>query len=288
MTSETISNNFRIYLTQLGYGKGSVYMLPECIKDFLDYHHTTDIANLKQPHIQSFYEWLQIRSHKRKQGGLSEIYINHHIYALKMFFTWLEQTGQIKYNPISVMKFKRPQANIREPLSKEEITCLFENSTNTKETALLHLFYSCGLRRSEAEKLNTTDIHFKQNLLYVREGKGAKRRVIPMTARVTKELEDYYKNERNQLKNIKDEEAFMFNRIGQRMSGNSYNKALKNILAKAAITKEISLHHLRHSIATHLLESGASIEYVKDFLGHSHLEATQIYTKVYQHQLRKL
>lgn len=288
MTSETISNNFRIYLTQLGYGKGSVYMLPECIKDFLDYHHTTDIANLKQPHIQSFYEWLQIRPHKRKQGGLSEIYINHHIYALKMFFTWLEQTGQIKYNPISVMKFKRPQTNIREPLSKEEITCLFENSTNTKETALLHLFYSCGLRRSEAEKLNTTDIHFKQNLLYVREGKGAKRRVIPMTARVTKELEDYYQNERNQLKNIKDEEAFMFNRIGQRMSGNSYNKALKNILAKAAITKEISLHHLRHSIATHLLESGASIEYVKDFLGHSHLEATQIYTKVYQHQLRKL
>jgi integrase/recombinase XerD len=72
------------------------------------------------------------------------------------------------------------------------------------------------------------------------------------------------------------------------MSGNSYNKAVKEIIRKAGITKEITLHHLRHSIATHLLESGLNIEYVRDFLGHSHLEATQIYAKVHEYQLKKL
>jgi integrase/recombinase XerD len=213
-----------------------------------------------------------------------------------VFFNYLEETGQIKYNPISVMKFKRPKSNSREPLTQEEINKLFEAATTVREKTLLHLFYSCGLRRTEAVCLNIQDIHFKQQLLYVREGKGAKRRAIPMTGKVAAALENYYLNERTNIKahhslsrpNDGNQEAFILNRIGQRMSGNSYNKAVKEIIRKAGITKEITLHHLRHSIATHLLESGLNIEYVRDFLGHSHLEATQIYAKVQQYQLKKL
>ena len=76
-------------------------------------------------------------------------------------------------------------------------------------------------------------------------------------------------------------DAFMLNNWGERMQGDTYNKTLKQIIARTTITKEkISLHHLRHSIATHLLENGLSIEYVRDFLGHKHLESTQIYVKV--------
>ncbi len=283
-----IIKNFKNYLEQLGYGKGSCYMLPRCVKEFLEYHNNTPLKELAQQHIQQFYEWLQIRPNKRKEGGLSETMINHFIFSLKVFFNWLEQTGQIKYNPISAMKFKRPQAGIREPLEQEEIKQVFEAAGTLKEKALLHVFYSCGLRRSEAEALNINDLHFKQQLLYVREGKGAKRRAIPMTKRVTEELENYYLTERTQVKNHHDQQAFMLNRLGSRLSGNSHNREVKAIIQRAGITREATLHHLRHSIATHLLESGLSIEFVKEFLGHSNLEATQIYAKVNKYQLKKL
>lgn len=284
---DDIIRNFRNYLLQLGYSKGSVRMLPDCAEAFLEYNHITDIREMNQEQIQTFYKWLQQRPHKRKEGGLSEVYINHHIYALKVFFSWLEATGKIRENPISVMRFKRPEQNRREPFTRDEIKTLFTACQTIKETAILHLFYSCGLRRTEGEKLNTRDIHFKQQLLYVREGKGVKRRAVPITGKVSEELERYYLEERDQP-NAKDQSAFMFNRLGMRMSGDSYNKRLKDIVARTEITREISLHYLRHSIATHLLESGLSVEYVRDFLGHRHLEATQIYVKVYQKQIRKL
>ncbi|MBA2746944.1 MAG: tyrosine-type recombinase/integrase, partial [Flavisolibacter sp.] len=146
------------------------------------------------------------------------------------------------------------------------------------------------LRRSEGEALNIIDVHFKQQLLYVREGKGAKRRVVPVTERVSKELEEYYLNERtgSTTKKVKDEDAFLLNRIGNRMTGDQLNKLLKEILNKAGITKEVTLHHLRHSVATHLLQSGMSMEYVRDFLGHSFLETTQIYAKPNAEQLKLL
>lgn len=288
MTSKTIQD-FRNYLQQLGYSKSSVYMLPECIKDFFEYHNTEAAQSIRQQHIISFIEYLQIRPHKKKEGGLSESYIYHHVYALKVFFSYLEETGQIKYNPISVMKFKRPKHNTRQPLTKEEINQLFDAAQSLKETAILHLFYSCGLRRSEAVELNTKDIHFKSCLLYVREGKGHKRRAIPMTMKVSESLENYWLQERSDSqRKAKDPEAFILNRVGHRMRGDGYNKMLKNIVEKSGIARLCTLHHLRHSIATHLLENGLNIENVRDFLGHSYLESTQIYAKVNKLQLKNL
>jgi integrase/recombinase XerD len=279
-----ILQEFTKYIQQIGYSKGSQYQIPNCIKEFLRQVAEPNIKKINQQHILDFYEYLQTRPLKRRTGALSEAMINHYVFSLKTFFSWLEQTGQIKYNPISNIKFKRPQGNPREPLSQKEIQQLFESTITAKETAMLHLFYSCGLRRTEAENLNTSDIHFSKNLLYVREGKGAKRRVIPMNEKVKKELESYYTSERTKI----NEEAFILNRTNERMRGDSYNRALKEILKRTEIQKEITLHHLRHSIATHLLENGLSIEFVRDFLGHSHLEATQIYAKVFKHQLKKL
>ena len=287
-----ITQGFQRYLEQLGYSKSSIFMLPRCVLDFLEYTNTTDITQIKQQEIQRFYEYLQQRQHKRKAEALSETFIHHNIYSLKVFFSWLEKTHQIDFNPISNLKFKRPQVNVRQPLSQQEIKELFDNVVDTKEIALLHLFYSCGLRRTEAENLNIRDIHFGTNLLYIRDGKGAKRRVVPINEKVKRELERYYLDVRqkipiNQVQED-EKEAFMLNTVGTRMSGESYNRALKSILKRTSIQKIITLHHLRHSIATHLLENGLSVELVRDFLGHSHLETTQIYTKVFKHQLKGL
>lgn len=286
----TIIQTFKNYLYQVGYGESTQKMLPALVTEFIQHQQITDISFIEQQKVKSFLEYLQTRPLKLRSGALSEMMISHYVYALKTFFTWLEITEQIDYNPISGMKFKRPKQNIREPLTTEEIQQLFTAITTLKETALLHLFYSCGLRRSEGEALNINDIHFKQQLLYVREGKGAKRRVVPITDRASKELEDYYLNERcsSTVKNVKDQDAFMINRSGHRMKGDQCNKLLQQLAEKAAVTKEITLHYLRHSIATHLLQSGMSMEYVRDFLGHSFLETTQLYAKPKAEQLKLL
>ncbi|HYC29515.1 MAG TPA: tyrosine-type recombinase/integrase [Chitinophagaceae bacterium] len=287
---QAIVQSFRNYLYQVGYSEGTRQMLPALVDEFLQQQSITDISFIEQQKVKNFYEYLQVRPLQRRSGALSEMMISHYVYALKTFFTWLEITEQTDYNPISGMRFKRPKQNPREPLSKEEVQELFTAATTRKQTALLHIFYSCGLRRSEGEMLNINDIHFRNQLLYVREGKGAKRRVVPMTEKVSRELEGYYLQERtgSVARKVKDEDAFLLNRSGGRMNGEQLNKALKELLDKAGITKEITLHHLRHSIATHLLQSGMSMEYVRDFLGHGFLETTQIYAKPKAEQLKLL
>lgn len=288
MTS--LVNSFAAWLYQVGYSDSTQNMLPACVREFLEQQQITGIAYIEPQQVKDFYTWLPTRPLKKRSGALSEMMIHHYVYALKTFFTWLEITGQIDYNPISGLVFRRPAQNGREPLSRSEVAHLFEAATHGKERALLHLFYSCGLRRSEGEALSIADVRYKERLLYVRAGKGAKRRVVPMTAAVAKELETYWLQERcgDSAKKVKDEEAFMLNRIGKRMSGAGYNDLFKVLTSRAGLSPDITLHHLRHSIATHLLQSGMSLEYVRDFLGHYFLETTQLYARPSAEQLRLL
>src|SRR5690606_36934377 len=111
----------------------------------------------------------------------SESHINHHIFALKTFFKWLETSGKIEMNPISGLAFPSPKTNPREILSQDEIRKLYDTCETYRERAILSMYYGCGLRRSEGIKLDLKDVHFRTGLLYVRGGKGARRRVVPMS-----------------------------------------------------------------------------------------------------------
>jgi integrase/recombinase XerD len=112
---------------------------------------------------------------------------------LKTFIKYQEENGNISKNPFSALNFPKPKYPPRRVLSREEIKALYEACQTMRERALLALFYGCGLRRSEAEKLNIDDVNFKNQLLYVRMGKGKRRRVVPMTEQVKRDLENYYK-----------------------------------------------------------------------------------------------
>jgi len=283
----SLINEFTGWLYQLGYSEGTQKMLPACVREFLEQQRITDIADIEPDQVRAFYNWLQERPLKKRSGALSEMMIHHYVYALKTFFTWLEITEQIDYNPISGLVFKRPRQNSRHPLSTDEVGQLFTAASGLKERAVLHLFYSCGLRRSEGEALNIADVRFGEQLLYVRAGKGAKRRVVPMPAAVTKDLETYWLQERcpYSARKVKDLDAFVLNRVGGRMSGTGYNNLFKGLAGRAGLPPAITLHHLRHSIATHLLQSGMPLEYVRDFLGHYHLETTQLYARPSAEQL---
>jgi len=279
-----IIDQFRSHLIRLGYGKSSIKMLPSCVGDFIKFTNQP-IEQVRSQDIIGYYEHLKQRPRQRGQGGLSESYINHHIYSLKLFFAWQEQSGLIKFNPISSLSFKQPESKRRSILSIAEVHQLYEVSESKKDKAILSLFYGCGLRRSEGERLNIKDVHFRSGLLYVRSGKGGKRRVVPMSEKVSADIKDYLENERSWKG---EKSALILHSRGSRMRGETYNTEVKKLVNRSGIKKQISLHSLRHSIATHLLEGGLSVEYVRSFLGHKHLESTQIYTHVNKEQLWNL
>jgi len=275
---------FKIHLERLGYSKSSVRMLPSCLKEFLE---TTakELHEIQPQDIQNYHQYLQERPNQRRAGGLSESFISHHLYSLRLFFAWQIESGKIAENPISSLEFAPPSSPPREILSTEEINQLYGSCESLKEKAVLSLFYGCGLRRSEGEKLDLKDVHFSQNLLYVKSGKGGKRRAVPMSGKVKNDLRNYAVKERFSKQN---EMAFVTNQQGKRTSGDSFNRQFKKLMERAKINKSASLHSLRHSIATHLLESGLSVEYVRDFLGHHNLETTQVYTRIKSRQLWNL
>ncbi len=211
--------------------------------------------------------------------------VYHHMYALRVFFNWLEQLQAIAENPMSSLQFSQPRHDTRIILTQGEIKVLYEACSTLKDRSILHLFYGCGLRKSEGEKLNLNDVQFRNKVLYVREGKGSKSRAIPMSERIGEELKAYLYQER---KAKYGEQAFIINKRETRMRGDGFSKVLKELQERTTISKSISLHSLRHSIATHLLEQGVCLEHVRDFLGHRHLESTQIYKHVSKAQLEAL
>jgi len=271
-----VQEQFKAYLHQIGYSESTRINQQRHLTIFFNYLQKP-VEKISNTDIQKFKEYLQTKPNKMHGGALSESTIYGNMATLKVFFNWLEINQTIDYNPISAIKLKKPNTKIRTPLTTEEIKELFEEANTLLEIAILHLCYSCGLRRAEAASLNTKDIHFREQMLYVRSGKGKKRRVVPMTNKVSLALENYLICERPQTD---EKQAFIINRRGKRMDGYSYNVAIKKLKARTTITREVSPHYLRHSIATHLLASGVSLENVRQFLGHSDLETTQIYAKV--------
>lgn len=283
----SISNSFFLHLKTLGYKVATCEMLYRCIQEFLYRQEQQDIFDLNEiisTDIEEHHDYLQHRPNQRRSGTLSEMMIYHHLYALRVFFNWLEQLQAIE-NPMSSLEFSQPRHEERTILPQTEIKTLYKACTTLKERAILHLFYGCGLRRNEGVKLNVNDVQFRSKVLYVREGKGSKSRMVPLSETISEDLKTYLFQER---KSKYGEQAFIINKKDTRMRGDGFNKVLKELQQRANIIKSVSLHSLRHSIATHLLEQGVSIEHVRDFLGHQHLESTQVYTRVSKTQLEAL
>ena len=285
---QTKLKEFTTYLYTLGYNKHSIRSLPHYVKEFfvqLVKKNIYQIKDITPKHIQEHYNYLHERPNFKRGGTLSGSSINHHIHAIRLFFDWQQASGELITNPISSLIFPGFKTKQREILSQQEIKELYKVAETLKDKAVLALFYGCGLRRTEAEQLDIRDIHFGKQLIYVREGKGKKRRVIPMNKQITEDLENYYLNERGS-----SEGAFMLNKRGGRMKGERYYTRIKELIQlcdnEELKTKQIGLHSLRHSIASHLLENGIPIEYIREFLGHEFLETTQIYTRVNNKQLQ--
>ena len=189
------------------------------------------------------------------------------------------------YNDILGNKFeiKTPKIQKSTPvvLNKEELDRLFKILTNKKHNLLLRVYYGSGLRLSEGINLKVKDIDFDQNVLWVRSGKGGKDRMTILSQKLSKELREFCQ--------YKTKDDFIFvNKKGDPMSPRSVQLALQSAKDKAGLVKDVHIHTLRHSFATHLLEAGIDIRKIQELLGHSDLSTTQIYTKVSNQELRKV
>lgn len=206
--------------------------------------------------------------------------------SIKGFFKWLSQNNHILYNPASDMELpkqgNRLPGQILRPHEVEEIMMVPDISTEIglRDRALLELFYSTGIRRREAVMLKLYDLELREGLLYVREGKGRRDRVVPVGDRAVKWLDKYIIEARPMLAVEPDCKNVFIGKKGDPINLKYIGQIVSKYIKTAGVDKKGSCHLFRHSMATLMLEGGADIRYVQEMLGHAKLETTQIYTRV--------
>jgi len=284
--------NYKEWLDILGYAESTVYYLPNHLQEFFYYaeqKHINSLDGITSQTIKNYYKELQQRANETRSGALSKSYLNKHQQALKKFKEYLQNHNHKGIN-IHLKTEKQPTEEKLNILTQSEIKELFkatqyshnESKFRLRDKAILTVLYSCGLRRNEAVHLDISDVIFDKERIFVRKGKNYKERFVPINRKNAEILEDYISEGRPEFYNSKDCEALFISRLGKRLSGMSFATRL-NAIVKASGNKDIeekkiTLHILRHSIATHLLQHEVPLESIKTFLGHSSLESTQIYT----------
>ncbi len=293
---KTLEKEFALWLNTLGFSYSIEYGYKLNAKELFEYLHRNNIIhikNLTQKHIINYFDYLQTRPNKRRTGGLSPAHLNKNFDAIDKFLEFLHQNGMQKApSPLNYRvkdDIKEKMSNIQ-PFTQEEIKELQTNIEKsylnwkfTKREAkheqmklIFALYYACGLRRTEGQNLQIKDVDFDTKTIFIRQGKNYKDRIIPMNKSVYEALQDYIYNFRN-LQKVNHNRLFIngtytLNKYLQKLQEISENKQIK--------AKKLTLHILRHSIATHLLQNGMSIENIAKFLGHSTLDSTQIYTHI--------
>lgn len=288
-----VEKSFAEWLDVLGYATQAVYYMPIHIHEMLHYFENNGITNISQidnKKIKEYYTQLKMRPNMRRGGGLSGASLNGHLNAIFKFMDYLRQSGRLI---LPLLKIPREERGTQEvtALTQEEIRQLYKacesgnpwlEKYDLRDKAMLAILYGCGLRRNEAYHLDLSDILFDRGLVHVRKGKNYKERFVPIGKTNLNYLQDYIYESRPEFLKNKKSEALFISTQKARMQGQSMLHRLKILIVRTEnfmlMEKDTGLHTLRHSIATHLLENGMSLENIARFLGHSSLESTQIYT----------
>lgn len=306
-----VEKSFREWLDILGYAESTIYNLPNHIRElfyYLEQNNISHISQLNIQHIKKYYEQLKTRSNQRRAGGLSNNSLNKHLQALYKFTQYLRQSGRLTI-PYLNLQWETDDTLTVEHLTQEEIKELYKATTiytnqakagaiknmwyyeavALRDKAILTIFYSCGLRRNEGYHLDLSDINFDRQILHVRQGKAYKERFVPFNKTNSQYLQEYIYDARPQLVKDGKQNALFISKFGIRMQSQSMAIRLKLLQQRSdhleLQQKNVRLHVLRHSIATHLLQNGMSLEKISRFLGHSSLESTQVYTHLVESEL---
>jgi site-specific recombinase XerD len=241
--------------------------------------------------LNLFLEWLIINKFENVTNDVISDYLlfckekkNYSLSSMKQVI------GAIRYFYLKVLNENPPESlkiNLRKPiylpvvLSFKEVNKIINSIENLKHKTILLLIYSAGLKLGELLRLRIEDIDSQAMRIHIKQGKGKKDRYIMLSENVLQLLRDYYKV-------YKPKEFIFEGQKGGIYSPKSVQNVFKASLQKAGIKKKATVHSLRHSFATHLLDDGTDIRYIQELLGHKRLETTQIYTHVSSYSINKI
>lgn len=257
--AETELQKFKAHLFSRRYSPNTVKTYTDALRSFLLFNNEKEVSTITND------DFIHYNTHYILKNNLSSSYQNQIVNAIKLYFKTVQEKN------IDIEKVHRPrrEKNLPNVLSKEEVKAILEAHNNIKHKAMLSLIYSCGLRRSELLSLRLTDIDSKRNIVIIKQSKGKKDRITPLSPKILPLLRAYYIDYKPKVWLFEGKEP------GSMYSEQSLQHVLKQALAKAYIKKPVTLHWLRHSYATHLLESGTDLRYIQELLGHNSSRTTE-------------
>ena len=288
MTMNDYIERFLDYLkSQRGYSPNTLKSYEADLRHFINYLKKNDNTKKIDPGQIDFHV---IRAYL---GGLFKKYkkttISRKLSAIRTFFLFLEKNNLNEGNPAAEISSPKQGSYIPEYLNVDDMFMLLDapepvTLTEVRNQAILELLYSCGIRVSELTGMNLPDIDHKERLIRV-IGKGNKERIVPIGKKALASIVKYldqsmvFRKKKGNLDDSKKTPLFLNNR-GGRLSSRSISSIIKKFVKEYGLVNDITPHSLRHTFATHLLDSGADLRSVQELLGHASLSTTQKYTHV--------
>lgn len=288
MSYQHYTEGFKEWLRVLNYSVSTAESTPRMLQEFFNWlqeQNITGITQITRKHVLQWYDQLKYtRKSQHTDTFLKAGTLNSYISTLKLFAFYLQETEQASLTIDLVCEKLTP--SIRHVLTTQEVQELYQSTTDDaqgfRDRTMLSLYYGCGIRSREGIALNLDDVMLNKKMLYIREGKGYKERYVPFVEKQKEDFENYLKYARPELLRDETDQAFLIGHKGRRISYGMLLRSLKQLQQRtdneALKEKVFGLHALRHSIATHLMQRGMKFDYISQFLGHSSLNSTQIYT----------
>ena len=255
---------FKDYLNSKRYSPNTTKVYSDSLATFFRYFSAKEIADISNDDLIAF------NNNYILKNNFSASFQNQVVNAVKLYFS------AIQHKKIDVALIHRPRREKILPnvLSKEEVKAILNSLSNGKHKIMLSVIYACGLRRSELLNMKPNDILSDRKLILIKQSKGKKDRIVPLSNLLLDQLRNYYKIYRPTVY------LFEGQNMGEKYSARSLELVFKKSLRLANISKPVTLHWLRHSYATHLLENGTDLRYIQELLGHKSSKTTEIYTHV--------
>lgn len=260
---ENLTDQFIVILRMQRYAEKSIKTYASHLSYFLRLSSKHKPEDISQQQLEDFIVWLV----EKKKIGQS--------YQKAMIATITKFYKEIYNRQISLKHLypKRKEHKLPKFLTREEVKQITDATENLKHKAILTTIYSCGLRLGEVLELQISDIKTKDHLLLIRQSKGNRDRVVILSDKLLEILRMYYKH-------YQPKKYLFEGTADTKYSERSVQQILKNSIVRAGIISPASVHTLRHSYATHLLESGIDIRIIKELLGHNNIKTTEIYTHI--------
>lgn len=267
-------DKFKNYLeAEKKYSILTVNAYTKDLEEFIDFLESTGASFNKNIQYTFIRNWIVFLS----KNKISPNSINRKVSSLKAYFKFLVNIKEIKKSPLRNHTSLRTKSKVVNPLNETEMKEVFElfktsEKELTRDSMIIDILYSTGLRRAELINLKKSDIYFDDQVIKVL-GKRNKERLVPMLPGLVKKLKLYSRN-------LEEDSFLLQSKNGNKISPSTIYRVVNKYLRSISTKTKISPHVLRHTFATHILNNGADINSIKEILGHKSLASTQIYTKI--------